>query len=110
MEPPEEAVLLRMVVNPDQCWRGRPLYRLLVDRARRLGLAGATAIQGVPVLGRGHHPIGRALGLPPGASIVVEIVDRQEKVDEFLRVVSPMLGDTTVTLVRVQAVWLRTPG
>ena len=53
MHLPEEAELLRIFVGESDKLHGRPLYEVIVEEARRRGLAGATVLRGT--LGFGAH-------------------------------------------------------
>ena len=103
-----EGTLLRVFVGEADRWQGMPLYEAIVRRARQVGLAGATVLRGVE--GFGAHSrlhTARLLRLSEDLPILVEIVDRREKIEGFLPELDEMVGDGLVTLERVQVLWYR---
>src|SRR5262249_50086988 len=46
MKLSEEGVLLRVFIGDSDTWEEQPLYRAIVLKARKLGLAGATVLRG----------------------------------------------------------------
>lgn len=76
---------------------GRPLHLALVERAREGGLAGATVLRGVEGFGAsGHLLTTRFADLARGLPLVIEIVDRAERIDSFLPALREMAGDELV--------------
>jgi PII-like signaling protein len=98
-----EGMLLRIFLGEADRWKGRPLYEALVLRAREMELAGATVFRGV--LGFGAHSrlhTAKVLRLSEDLPMLVEIVDREDRIRAFLPVCDEMLGDGLVTLERVE--------
>lgn len=71
----------------------RPLYEVLILKARELGLAGATVLRGVQGYGADSRVIHTAkiLRLSEDLPIVVEIVDTEENIRNFLPVVDELI-------------------
>ena len=46
MRLPEEAELLRIFIGEADRYKGRPLYEVIVEEARKRGMAGATVLRG----------------------------------------------------------------
>lgn len=84
MEISGQAVLLRVFVGESDKLGHLPLYEAIVKKAREAGLAGATVLKGV--LGYGAtarirtHKI---LDLSSDLSLVIEIVDQDDKIAAF---------------------------
>ena len=98
-----DGLLLRIFVGEADRWEGRPLYEALVLRARELGLAGATVVRGIQ--GFGAHSrlhTAKVLRLSEDLPMVVEIVDREDRVRAFIPVCDAMVRDGLVTLERVE--------
>ncbi|MGH9298176.1 MAG: DUF190 domain-containing protein, partial [Acidimicrobiales bacterium] len=77
----------------------RPTANALLERARALGLAGGTVWRGIEGFGRGGHL--RAARLPDlarGLPLVLEIIDEEERVDDFVEVVRELAPGALVTL------------
>jgi PII-like signaling protein len=103
MTIPEEGYLLRIFVGESDKVGHRPLYEVIVLKAREAGLAGATVLRGV--MGFGKNSIlhtAKILRLSEDLPMVVEIVDSLEKVEAFLPELDGMMTDGLVTLEQVR--------
>src|SRR5215471_15388 len=103
MQIPPNAVLLRIFIGENDRHEHRPLYEAIVLRARELHLAGATVLRGP--MGFGHSSrlhTAKILRLSEDLPIVIEIVDSEQKINEFLPVLDGMMGSGLVTLEKVQ--------
>lgn len=87
-----EGKLLRIFLGEADKLSHKPLYEVLVVKAREMGLAGATVLRGVEGFGAASRVIHTAkiLRLSEDLPIVVEIVDTEEKVKQFLSVVDEL--------------------
>lgn len=99
MHIPHDAVLLRIFTSVDDKWGLTPLYVAIVQKARDMRLAGATVLRGPLGFGQSAHlhaarAIARASDLP----VVIEIVDSEKKINEFLPVLDQMMESGLVTL------------
>jgi PII-like signaling protein len=87
-----EGKLLRIFIGEADKHGHTPLFEALVMKARELGLAGATVLRGVESFGAGSRiHTAKILRLSEDLPIVVEIVDTEEKIDNFVRVAGEML-------------------
>ena len=105
---PEDGYLLRVFVGESDRHGHRPLYEVIVLKAREAGLAGATVLRGV--MGFGRHSFihtTKILPLSEDLPMVVEIVDSQEKIEGFLPALDEMISDGLVTLERVKVIHYR---
>src|SRR5262247_1725789 len=103
MQIPANAVLLRIFIGENDRHDHRPLYEAIVLRARELHLAGATVLRGP--MGFGHSSrlhTAKILRLSEDLPVVIEIVESEEKINEFLPVLDGMMGSGLVTLEKVQ--------
>ncbi len=103
MQIPRNAMLLRIFIGEDDKHHGRPLYEVIVLRARELQLAGATILRGP--MGFGHSSrlhTAKILRLSEDLPIVIEIVDSEEKINGFLPQLDEMMSSGLVTLEKVQ--------
>ncbi|MCZ7557184.1 MAG: DUF190 domain-containing protein [Bacteroidia bacterium] len=82
-----EAVLLRIFLGESDRHEGKPLYEAIVNAARAEGLAGATVLRGIEGYGASSRlHTARLLRLSTDLSIVVEFVDKEERIEAFLSV------------------------
>lgn len=108
MKLPSEAYLLRIFIGETDKIGRKPLYQEIVKAARREGMAGATALRGF--LGFGANSrihTSKVLRLSEDLPVVVEIVDAEEKIQEFLPVLEKMIGEGLVTLEKVKVIAYR---
>ena len=97
-----EGLLMRIFLGESDRREGMPLYEAIVQRARTAGLAGATVLRGIEGYGAGSR-IHRAsiLRLSEDLPIVVEIVDRADRIEQFLPELDRMVEEGLITLEKV---------
>lgn len=108
MQIPEDGYLLRIFVGESDKAGHRPLYEVIVLKAREQGLAGATVLRGL--MGFGKHSIlhtAKILRLSEDLPMVVEIVDSLDKIEAFLPQLNEMITDGLVTLEKVRVIHYR---
>lgn len=103
MQIPKDAALLRIFIGETDRYQGHPLYEAIVMKAREMHMAGATVLRGPMGYGRSSRlHTAKVLRLSEDLPIVVEIVDSQQKIDEFLPALDGMIGSGLITLEKVQ--------
>jgi PII-like signaling protein len=108
MELPRDAMLLRVFIGEADEWEGKSLYEQIVLKARERKLAGATVLRGPMGFGKSSRlHTTKILRLSMDLPIVIEIVDSEEKVREFLPILDEMIAGGLVILERVQAIVYR---
>src|SRR5689334_1595906 len=103
MQLPEHALSLRIFVGESDRWHHQPLYEAIVLKAREMHIAGATVLRGP--MGFGHSSrlhTAKILRLSEDLPILIEIVDREEKINAFLPELDGMIGSGLVTLEKVK--------
>ena len=103
MQIPKQALLLRIFIGEDDKFGGSPLYEVIVLRAREMHLAGATVLRGPMGFGASSRlHTAKILRLSEDLPLVIEIVDSEEKIDDFLPVLDRMMSSGLITLEKVQ--------
>jgi PII-like signaling protein len=103
MQIPRDAVLLRIFFGENDTFGHMPLYEAIVLKAREMRCAGATVLRGSVGFGRSSRlHTTKILRLSQDLPLVVEIVDTQSKIDEFLPVLEGMMSGGLVTMEKVQ--------
>jgi len=103
MHLPEDAVLLRIFLGENDRWHHGPLYEAIVLKARELHLAGATVLRGPMGYGRASRlHTTKILRLSEDLPLLIEIVDTEAKINEFLPALEEMMGSGLVTLEKVK--------
>ncbi len=108
MKLPYEAELLRIFIGESDRYRGKPLHEAIVHEARRRGMAGATVLRGL--MGFGAHSrmhTTKILRLAEDLPLVVEIVDKPERIADFLPELDKMIEEGLVTLERARVIAYR---
>lgn len=100
--------LLRIFVGESDHWHGRPLYQAVVELLRREGLAGATVVRGVEGFGA-HSRIhtARILRLSEDLPMVIEVVDRAERIQAVLPKLDEMVAEGLVMVADVEVIMYR---
>lgn len=111
MQLPEQAVLLRIFTSENVRHAHRPLYEAIVLQARENHLAGATVLRGPMGYGKSSRlHTAKILRLSLDLPVVIEIVDRREKIEAFLPVLDEMMPSGLVTMEQVTVVHYRAEG
>src|SRR5436190_21896371 len=103
MQIPHDAVLLRIFIGENDRWENRPLYEAIVLKAREMHLGGATVLRGP--MGFGHSSrlhTSKLLRLSEDLPFIIEIVDSDEKINQFLPVLDSMMGSGLVTIEQIK--------
>jgi len=103
MQLPKQAVLLRIFFGEDDKFGRAPLYEAIVMKAREMHLAGATVLRGPMGFGASSRlHTTKILRLSEDLPLVIEIVDSEEKINEFLPALDQMMSSGLVTIEKVQ--------
>ena len=108
MKLPEEGSLLRIFIGESDKHKGKPLYEWVVMRAREYGLAGATVLRGK--MGFGANSViktSKILRLSEGLPIVIELVDVEDKLKEFLSTIEFAISEGLVTIEKATVIFYR---
>ena len=103
-----ERLLMRIHIGERDRYEGRPLYREIVELLRRRGCAGATVLRGIMGFGASStvHTERFEL-LSADLPLVVECVDREDRIRAILPELDRMLGGGLVTLERAHVIMYR---
>jgi hypothetical protein len=100
-----EGYLLRIYLGELDKHGHQPRYEAIVLKAREFGLAGATVLRGPMGFGANSHlHTAKILRLSEDLPVLIEIVDKEDKINAFLPVLDQMLGDGLVTLEKVRII------
>jgi PII-like signaling protein len=104
-----EAKLLRIFLGERDKVGHKPLYEVILYRAKEAGLAGATVLRAVEGFGAASviHKA-KLLELSEDLPFVVEIVDEEQKIKEFLKTVDNLFVEANagglITLEKVEII------
>ncbi len=103
-----ERVLMRIHIGERDRYRGKPLYRAIVDLLRERHYAGATvfrAIMGFGASAKLHSDRIEVLSLD--LPVVIECVETEEKIEAILPELDRMIGGGLITLERARVIMYR---
>jgi len=108
MKLESDSYLLRIFIGESDKLNGKPLMEVIVNEARKRGMAGATVLRGF--LGFGAHSrihTSKVLRLSEDLPVIIEIVDRKDRMDAFLPELDAMIMEGLVTLEPVRVIAYR---
>ena len=112
MQANSDASLMRIYLQEAERCGHQALYEVIVSEARDAGLYGATVLRGIRGFGPSAEILSsRILDLSSDLPIVVEVIDREERIDAFLEKVNALLEESNsgglVTLEKARVVRYR---
>ncbi len=103
-----EGQLLRIFIGESDRWEGQPLHDAIVRVAREEGLAGATVVRGMQGFGANSRiHTTKILRLSEDLPVIVEIVDKAERIQAILPALDAMVKEGLMTLEKVHIVAYR---
>lgn len=109
MDLPEDAVCLKLYIGETDRYNHQALYQAIVMKAREMQLAGATVIRGTMGFGASSRiHCAKVLNLSMDLPVIVEIVDSETKINEFLPVLNEMMNGGLATIEKLRVVRYRT--
>jgi PII-like signaling protein len=104
----EQAERIRIYMGEDDKHSGRPLADVIVEKARAMGLAGATVFRGLSGFGANSliHT-SKILRLSEDLPVVVEIVDHPDRLAPLLTDLDSMMTEGMITREPVEVVAYR---
>jgi uncharacterized protein len=91
--------LLRIFVDEDDRYEGKPLYMAIVEALRAAEFTGATVLKGIE--GYGVHKTvhaARTFDLSTNLPILIEVIEEEAKVLAFLPTLRAMIVEGLITL------------
>jgi PII-like signaling protein len=90
METGTKAKRLKIYISSTDRYERTPLYELVVFRARKAGLAGATVLKGIMGYGFSSEIYSNKVWeLTEKVPLVIEMVDEPAKIDTFFQTIRP---------------------
>jgi len=108
MKIPADGKLLRIFIGEADKWQGKPLYEEIVLLAKKKEMAGATVVKGCMGFGcKSHMHTAKLLRLSEDLPIIVEMVDSEEKINNFLPFLDEMVKEGLITIEKANVVMYR---
>ena len=101
----QEMILMRIFVGESDRYQKQALYEALVELFRAEGVAGATVIKGAMGYG-GKNAVhsDRFLRLSSDLPVVIEVVDRDDKIEAVLPLIEGMFQGGLITLEKARVI------
>ncbi len=100
--------LLRVFIDNQDKFKGEPLWEYILKSVKEFGIAGATVFKGIA--GVGSHSEFRTFNvwrLRQELPVVIEIIDKEEKINEFLNFLDSVIDEGLITLQDVEVLLYR---
>lgn len=86
--------LLKIFIGESDKWHHESLYHAVIKKIKEHGLAGATTIRGIEGYGANSRVHTKAIEvLSQDLPIVIEVVDKEDKINEIIQVIDPMITE-----------------
>lgn len=109
-----QAILLRVFIGESDRLDHKPVYEIIVIKAKQHGIAGATVLRGM--LGYGASSVihsARLIDISENLPVIVEIVEEEEKINSFIPVINDIFEQSKkgglVTMEKVNVIYYQ-PG
>jgi hypothetical protein len=104
------ALLARIYIGESDHHEGKPLYEAIVGLLRERGVAGATVLRGIEGYGRAARiHTTRILRRSEDLPILIEVVDREDRLRAVLPDIDAMVEGGLITLEHVEVIAYRSP-
>ncbi|WP_457679000.1 DUF190 domain-containing protein [Thermovibrio sp.] len=103
--------LLRIFISLEDKYEGKSLWEYILELVKREGLAGATVFKAAA--GIGAHSELRTFTiwrLAQDLPVVIEVIDTEEKVNDFLKVLDSVIEEGLIVLEDVEVILYRHRG
>jgi PII-like signaling protein len=96
---------LMIFIDETDHFHGANLASAIVDKIRKEGCSGATAMRGMAGFGvHGHVHTTQIMDLSSSLPIVITVVDTIEKIDHVLPIIQEMIAEGLIVVDEVQAI------
>jgi len=95
--------LLRIFVDEDDRYGGKPLYMAIVEALKAAGFTGATVLKGIEGFGT-HKTVhsSRAFDQSTNMPILIEVIEEETKIFAFLPTLRSMMSEGLITLEKLE--------
>ncbi len=108
MHLPKQAERLRIYTGESDRFEGRPLHDVILEEARKRGLAGGTVIRAVAGFGANSRVhTSRILRLSEDLPMVTEIVDAPDRIETFIPYLDTIIAEGLVVREKVEVLVYR---
>ncbi len=100
-----QALLLRIFIGEKDKADGKPLYKKIVEILKENDIAGATVVRGILGYGASSRIHSASiLAISEDLPIVIEAVDKEEKINNVIPKIEPFIKNGLITLEKVNVI------
>ncbi|MCX7781340.1 MAG: DUF190 domain-containing protein [Negativicutes bacterium] len=100
-----KAKRLRIYIGEEDHWKKRPLYQVIVEKAKSLDMAGASVFRGLMGYGANSRiHTAKLVELSSDLPILIEIIDSEEYVARLLPFLDEVVQEGMVTIDDIEVV------
>lgn len=97
--------LLKIYISEGTKYEGHNLYHALIAKMKDIGMAGVTVTRGIEGYGQGKRlHTSRLVDLSYELPIIIEIVDKTERIEQAIPIVKEMVNEGMVMLSDVNVI------
>lgn len=91
--------LLKIYISEDSEYKNHNLYHAIVLKLKEADVAGVTVFRGIEGYGKGKRINSvRLLELSSSLPIIIEAIDKAEKIEKALPIIESMIGEGLITI------------
>lgn len=97
--------IMKIYISEDSVYNGHNLYHALVLKLKEADIAGVTVYRGIEGYGKGKRiNSAKILELSSSLPIIVEAIDREEKIKKALPHIQEMVGEGLILLTDAEVI------
>lgn len=98
MKKESKAILLRIFISERDKYRGKLLYKYIIEMLKKEKIAGATVLRGIEGFGKtSHMHTTSILSLSSELPIIIEVTDTKENIDRIKPKLDEMITEGLIT-------------
>jgi len=97
--------ILKIYISEDSVYNKHNLYHAIVIKLKEADIAGVTVYRGIEGYGKGKRINSvRLLELSSSLPIIIEAIDKIEKIEKALPLIEKMVGEGLITITDVEVI------
>lgn len=103
---PRQGKRVRIFIGEAEEWRGKLLYRAIIELAQKNGVWGVTVLRGIEGFGPEHHlSTERLPDIADNLPLIVEIVESAEQVEALLPLLDRIVERGMISVAPVEIIY-----
>jgi hypothetical protein len=98
---------MKIYIGESDNYKGKPLYKAIVEVLRENSIAGATVYRGILGFGKkSKMHSADVLRLSTDLPIIIEVIDIGYRIEKAFQLIKPMIKDGLITVEPVTVIWV----